>query len=58
MRFGAAANGAQDVVYVGTGELQPSTRGYPGGKASGIGVLKLSRPLPDALAQPQVPVGE
>ena len=54
VKFGAATSGAQDIVYVGTGELQPGTRGYPGGKASGIGVLKLSRPLPAALAEPQV----
>lgn len=52
--FGAAADGSQDVVYAGTGELRPYSKGFPGGKAAGIGVLKLSRPLPDALAHPEI----
>lgn len=54
VKFGTVSDGSQDIVYVGTGELKPSTRGHPGGKGSGIGVLKLSTPLPDALAHPQV----
>lgn len=52
--FGANPDGSQDVVYAGTGEIRPYTAGYPGGKAAGIGVLKLSRPLPDALAHPEI----
>jgi hypothetical protein len=54
VKFGTVGDGSQDIVYVGTGELKPATRGYPGGKASGIGVLKLSQSLPAALAHPQV----
>ncbi|MEZ5833850.1 MAG: hypothetical protein R3D05_21990 [Dongiaceae bacterium] len=52
--FGASADGSQDIVYVGTGETQPSSRGFPGGKAQGIGVLKLTTPLPQALANPHI----
>ncbi|HET6159920.1 MAG TPA: hypothetical protein VFE34_16360 [Dongiaceae bacterium] len=52
--FGANENGSQDIVYVGTGETQPYTKGFPGGRAQGIGVLKLTTPLPQALANPHV----
>src|SRR5690606_11590082 len=33
---------------------RPYSAGYPGGKAAGIGVLKLGVPLPEALAHPEV----
>jgi hypothetical protein len=52
--FGSNADGSQDQVYAGTGEIRPYSHGYPGGKAAGIGVLKLIRPLPDALAHAEI----
>jgi hypothetical protein len=52
VHFGAAADGSDDVVYAGTGEIKPYGRGYPGNKAAGIGVLKLVRSIPDVLDDP------
>lgn len=52
--FGGNADGSLDVVYAGTGEIRPYNSGFPGSKSSGIGILKLSRPLPDALAHPEI----
>ncbi len=49
--FGAG-DGTGDVVYVGTGEIRPSGSGTPGAKLGGVGVLRLSEPLPAALAAP------
>lgn len=54
VKFGANPDGSQDVVYAGTGEIRPYSSGFPGSKAAGIGVLKLTRSLPDALAHPEV----
>jgi hypothetical protein len=48
--FGAAADGSNDDVYVGTGELITRTEG--GTQQGGVGVLHLSDPLPTALADP------
>jgi hypothetical protein len=52
VEFGANADA--DTVYAGTGE--PSSyyreRAIPGGKSGGIGILKLTRPVSAALADP------
>lgn len=50
--FGARDDGSEDEVYVGTGEIRRAARATPGGKQGGVGVLRLARPLPDALANP------
>ncbi|MGH7555181.1 MAG: hypothetical protein ACREMQ_19435, partial [Longimicrobiales bacterium] len=50
--FGAAADGADDVVHVATGELRPYRQGTPGGKHGGIGILHLGVSVPAALADP------
>jgi hypothetical protein len=42
--FGAADNGSDDVVAVGTGELTPSRVGTPGGEQGGVGVLLATGP--------------
>lgn len=54
VKFGASPDGSQDIVYAGTGEIRPYSSGFPGSKAAGIGVLKLTSSLPDALAHPDV----
>ena len=48
--FGAAADGADDVVVVGTGELTPRRHGIPGGQIGGVGVLFARGPA--AVADP------
>ena len=50
--FGAAPTGADDVVYVGTGEIRDIVRGSHVDKLGGVGILHLAVPLPDALANP------
>jgi len=47
------ADGSDDDVYVGTGELIPAQdSGIPGERLGGVGVLHLDKPLPAALADP------
>ena len=50
--FGSAADGSGDDVFVGTGELRSASDGIHGDKQAGAGVLHLSIPLPQALADP------
>jgi hypothetical protein len=50
--FGAHVDGSDDDVYVGTGELIPSTQGTPGNQQGGVGVLHLSDNVQLALANP------
>ncbi|HEY7487645.1 MAG TPA: hypothetical protein VH912_24540 [Streptosporangiaceae bacterium] len=50
--FGADAGGADDDVFVGTGEILPFSEGYPGGRLGGVGVLFSHGPVPKALARP------
>lgn len=50
--FGAAADGADDVVHVATGELRPARRATPGNSIGGIGILHLAVPVTDAVADP------
>ncbi|WP_298970550.1 hypothetical protein [uncultured Roseobacter sp.] len=51
-KTGAADDPAKDIVYVGTGESNPRLAEIPGRKLGGLGVLRLSGTLPDALANP------
>jgi hypothetical protein len=52
VEFGANADA--DVIYAGTGEpaFDYSSKGIPGAKSGGIGILKLSRTVTAALADP------
>jgi hypothetical protein len=49
---GAAPDGSDDTVYVGTGEIRRERSATPGGKLRGIGVLRLTTPVPAAVADP------
>lgn len=44
VEWGAADDGSQDVVTVGTGEIYGTTSGGPGGKLSGVGILRATGP--------------
>ncbi len=39
------ANGENDTVYVGTGEITPRRQGYPGGNCGGVGILRAQGPV-------------
>jgi hypothetical protein len=52
VKFGANPSGADDDVFVGTGEIEPSAGGIPGGQLGGVGVLFSRGPVPKALADP------
>lgn len=52
----SAPGGENDIVYVGTGEITPSRRGYPGSELGGIGVLTATNPAAAARADPLAPV--
>ena len=52
VHFGADPDGADDVVYVGTGELSGRRLGTPGSRMGGVGVLKLDGAVEDAVADP------
>ena len=44
--------GESDTVYVGTGEISPDRRGFPGGHVGGVGVLRAEAPVPRARFDP------
>ena len=52
VHFGDPADGSDDIVYVGTGEVIPDRQGTPGAQLGGVGVLRLNVPLATALSQP------
>ena len=53
VNFGDATDASGDEIYAATGELIPDKRqGTPGGQLGGIGVLRLSKSVPDVLADP------
>ncbi len=51
VHFGATE--AEDVVYVGTGEIKPKLTGYPGSEYGGIGVLRLNGTVTQAVNSPR-----
>ena len=50
--FGGAVDGSGDTVFAGTGEITAVGSPLHGGKAGGVGVLRLSTPLLQVLADP------
>ncbi len=54
VKFGANTDGSEDIVFAGTGELKPRLSGTPGGSNVGIGVLRMSRTIPQILNDPYV----
>ncbi len=52
VKFGGAADGSADDVYVGTGEIVPGTSQTHNNKIGGVGVLHLAVTVPAALADP------
>jgi hypothetical protein len=51
-RWDTTANGENDTVFVGTGEITPRSQGTPGSQLGGVGVLTADNPVAQTRADP------